>query len=124
MSRLNIYKKSSDKWLAVIHGENEHGLFDCPLCNDYTSRDYGISDSICLSQPKGLPIACVSSDFSRTCPISTITGQGQCRGTPYEKWSFHQEMHLEAGEMHRGVHCPECLSIAEEFHQWLLDHGL
>ena len=53
------------------------------------------------------------------CPIADYTGKKFCKDTPYGPWYRHQiEVH---DKMRIKIYCPECLRLAKEMHQLMIE---
>lgn len=96
MNKIKIMEASVEKWNRIIAGESaDGGVYDCPPCRIF----YFL---ICIG-----------------CPIAEYTGHKFCKGSPYPRWYWHQ---LEAHDkIRRKVYCPECLNLATEMRDFMIE---
>ena len=53
------------------------------------------------------------------CPIAEYTGKKFCKGSPYGRWYWHQNE--EHGFMRKKIYCPECLKLATEMRDFMVE---
>ncbi len=89
-------ESSVEKWNKIIAGQrSDGGVYDCPPCRIF----YAL---ICFG-----------------CPIAEYTGQKFCKGSPYPAWYWHQtNVH---GKLKKKVYCPECLRLATEMRDFMIE---
>ncbi|MFH1983096.1 MAG: hypothetical protein ABIL58_14735 [Pseudomonadota bacterium] len=89
-------ESSVEKWNRIIAGKrSDGGVLDCPPCRIF----YAL---ICYG-----------------CPIAEYTGKKFCKGSPYPAWYWH---HIEAHDkIFRKVYCPECLRMATEMRDFMIE---
>lgn len=96
MNKIKIMEASVRKWNRIIAGEgSDGGVLDCPPCRIY----YVL---ICIG-----------------CPIAEYTGKKFCKDSPYPAWYWHQnDVH---GKIRKKVYCPECLRLATEMRDFMIE---
>jgi hypothetical protein len=96
MNNISIMEASVAKWNRIIAGKgSDGGVLDCPPCRIYYL------------------LVCTG------CPIAAYTGRKFCRGSPYPAWYHHQnEVH---GFMRRKIYCDECVRLATEMRDFMIE---
>jgi hypothetical protein len=96
MNKIKIMEASVRKWNRIIAGEgSDGGILDCPPCRIFYM-------AVCFG-----------------CPIAQYTGKKFCRGSPYGRWYRHQTN--EHGHIRKKVYCPECLRLATEMRDFMIE---
>jgi len=96
MNKITIMEASVAKWQRIIDGKgSDGGVLDCPPCRIFYLL-------ICIG-----------------CPIAEYTGQKFCKGSPYGAWYRHQMN--EHGRMFKKVYCPECLRLARDMQNFMIE---
>lgn len=96
MNKLKIMRASVAKWNRIINGNgSDGGVLDCPPCRIFYM------------------LVCIG------CPISSYTGKKFCKGTPYGRWYWHQNN--EHGKIVKKVYCPECLKLATDMRDFMIE---
>lgn len=95
-NKVSIMEASVKKWQRIIDGKgSDGGVLDCPPCRIFYM------------------LVCIG------CPIAEYTGKKFCKGSPYIPWYRHQ---LEAHDkLVRKVYCDECLSLAREMQNFMME---
>jgi hypothetical protein len=101
--QITALKGSIEKWIDIIAGTGEDdGADNCPCCVAFP--DWGCPG----------------------CPIAELTGEADCRGTPYKKWvRHHWAKHTDSPKPN--IQCPTCMDLANEelaFLESTLNSGL
>lgn len=96
MDRIKIMESSVEKWNRIIAGKrSDGGVLDCPPCRIF----YAL---VCFG-----------------CPIAKYTGKKFCKGSPYPAWYWH---HIEEHDkIRRKIYCPECLRLATEMRDFMIE---
>ena len=96
MNKLSIMEASVRKWDRIIAGKGtDGGVLDCPPCRIF----YVL---VCFG-----------------CPIAEYTGKKFCKGTPYIAWYRHQN--YVHGRMRKKIYCPECLRLATDMRDFMVE---
>ena len=96
MNKIKIMEASVTKWNRIIEGRrSDGGVLDCPPCRIF----YVL---ICTG-----------------CPIAEYTGKRFCKGSPYVPWYWHQND--EHGKLIKKVYCPECLRLATDMRDYMIE---
>ena len=96
MNKISIMAASVRKWNRIIAGKgSDGGVLDCPPCRIFYLL-------VCFG-----------------CPIAEYTGHKFCKKTPYGAWYHHQnEVH---GRMRKKIYCPECLKLATDMRDFMVE---
>ena len=96
MNKISIMAASVKKWDRIIAGKGaDGGVLDCPPCRIFYM------------------LVCTG------CPIAEYTGKKFCKKTPYGAWYRHQtDVH---GRMRRKIYCPECLKLATDMRDFMVE---
>jgi len=96
MNKIKIMEASVRKWDRIIDGKGaDGGVYDCPPCRIF----YVL---VCFG-----------------CPIAQYTGKKFCKGSPYPAWYWHHnDVH---GKIRRKIYCPECLRMATEMRDFMIE---
>jgi hypothetical protein len=79
---LAALRGSIAKWQAIVEGiGRDHGVMNCPLCEMFYDGK---------TNDEGFPQDCVG------CPVYHQTGEDNCVGTPYEKWSRLSRLEMQS----------------------------
>lgn len=96
MNKIKIMESSVRKWERIIEGKgSDGGVLDCPPCRIFYIL-------ICIG-----------------CPIAEYTGKKFCKGSPYGRWYWHQIE--EHDKIRKKVYCPECLKLATEMRDFMIE---